>query len=60
MSKQWEFVEAFNYAGENYIMWIRPSYMKEDGKYHFDSQVVNATMEEIKEGQRSAKFYTKL
>jgi hypothetical protein len=60
MSKKWEFVNAFNYAGENYITWIRPSYMREDGKWHFNAQVVNATEEEIKEAQGSTKFYTKL
>ena len=59
MSKKWEYVNTFSYAGGDYIMWIRPSYLKEDGKWHFDSQVVNATAEEIKEAKESTTFYFK-
>ena len=54
---EWVYINAFNYAGNNYITWGVVLGVNEDGTHNFKHKVVPATVDEIAEAQKGANLY---
>lgn len=57
MAKKWIYTGAFTYAGDNYMTWIRPTFMNEDHSWSWDHKTEKATESEISKAEREHSMY---
>ena len=55
---EWKFINAFNFAGNNYTQWIRMISQNPDGTHNFEHKTELATPEDIRKAEEnSVRFF---
>lgn len=56
MEGKWNFMTAFSYAGQHFIIWAQPLRQK-DGTFIMTTKTEETTLEEIKEHKEKSPIY---
>ena len=57
MAKRWIYTVTFSYAGDNYITWMRPTFMNEDHSWNWEHKTKKATDLDIDKAEEENNLY---